>query len=327
MRAVLVYLSDTLPSSRIRVVQAVPHLHEAGVEAQAVRYPRTSREWGALRALARDCDVVMLQKKLLGPLEARKWRSLGRPVVFDFDDAIMFRDHEPFLSRRRAREFRRSVGVADAVVAGNGYLRSQITGVDDLRVLVLPSPVPHQVPLRWDQPQNTGPLTLGWVGGSKNLGSLEMIAGALAEVSRGHEVVLHILSDAPCQLPNVSTRHTPWSLAGQDAVVSTFDVGLMPLADTPWSKGKCAYKALQYMAAGVPVIASPVGMNVDVITHQENGWLADSAQDWVEGLRRLLGSSELRNRLGRAGRATIERGFTYPKLAAELANFLGSVAA
>ena len=118
-------------------------------------------------------------------------------------------------------------------------------------------------------------------------------------------------------------EHVPWSLARQDAAVAELDIGIMPLDEnSPFTRGKCSYKLLQYMAAGVPCVASPVGMNAEVVESGENGFLASTPAEWSEAFERLASSTELRERLGRAGRRRIEASHTYPATADRWATFL-----
>ena len=137
--------------------------------------------------------------------------------------------------------------------------------------------------------------------------------------------MLVVISEESPDLPGVSIEHIPWSLATQERDLASLDVGVMPLADSPWSRGKCAYKLLQYMAAALPVVASPVGMNTQVLVDGENGLAAASEDQWVEALTRLVCDPALSERLGAAGRRTAER-YGYPATAARWDPFLRRLA-
>ena len=189
---------------------------------------------------------------------------------------------------------------------------------------ILPSAVPSDVPQH--SPAGGGPLRVGWIGRASNLRYLAPLARALRRVAERTPLELVIVSDAALELHGVETRFVPWSLAREAREVAAFDVGVMPLALAgPWSRGKCAYKLLQYMAAGVPAVASRVGMNETVIRHGENGWLASDEDDWVEALSSLASDPEAAARMGRAGRATVEASYSIEAVAAQLARFLDTL--
>lgn len=322
MRALLVYQSVDLPSSRIRILQMAPHLVREGLEVHCVPHPRGAAERRQLRQAMEAHDVVVVQKKVPRGLARMWWRRCPKPVVYDFDDAIMFRDRPPFESRRRRRRFDEWVLGCDGIVCGNDYLASQCPAASPPR-LVAASPVPHDVPQRVERERER--LQVGWVGGGKNLPSLEAVLPALAELAQTVAFDLVIISDRRLDTGAVPVVHRQWSLEQQEEWIADLDVGLMPLEDSPWSRGKCAYKALQYMAAAVPVVATPVGMNAQLIEHESNGLLAEDLNEWTQMLARLSRDGALRERLGAAGRNTVEMRFTYDVIAARWAEFLREV--
>lgn len=322
MRALLVYQSEQLPSSRIRIAQMVPHLKAEGVQAEAVPYPADSAGHRALRRRMNACDVVVLQKKMPRGLQRGLWKRAPVPLVYDFDDAVMHEDVEPWTSPRRQRRFERTIALCDGVIAGNDYLASQVKGVE---VLVAPSPVPDEVPRASErEPNAVG--RLGWIGGKKNLISLKRIGSALRAVAERMEFILMVVSDGPFALEGVEVEYFRWSLSQQDRLVAEMDVGLMPLEDTPWHRGKCAYKALQYLAAEVPCIASPVGMNRQVIEPEVNGLLAADDSQWEAAIERLLADADERRRMGAAGRERVLAEYTYAEQARRWAKFLRKIA-
>jgi len=172
-------------------------------------------------------------------------------------------------------------------------------------------------------PGRPGPLRVGWVGRSGNLRYLRAIAPALARAASRRPLLLVVLSDQGLELPDVPVEHQPWELASEAAYIARFDVGLMPLdLAGPWSRGKCAYKLLQYMAAGVPAIGSDVGMNAELIEHDRNGLLARDLADWERLLVELADDPARRARLGAAGRRTVLEGYTVEAVADRLAALL-----
>jgi len=317
LHLLMVYADAHLPSSRIRILQMVPWLHRLDVVTTCIPYPRTLGERIALRRHVVRHDIVILQKRLLSLTARPLWSRLGRPLLFDFDDAIPFRErprHGGYLSTTRQRRFARTVRLADGIIAGNHFLAS-ICADDSKPLLISPSPVPYPVATCMDRPPNRVP-TLGWVGGAGNLDSLASFCGPLRRVAARRPLRLHILSNRPFQCDGIEVVNTPWRLASQEAEIAKFDVGIMPLeGESPWNHGKCAYKLLQYMAAGVASIASPVGMNREVIDDGTNGLLATDEAAWERALIRLLDDAPLRHRLGEAARQTVARAYTYPAIA------------
>jgi hypothetical protein len=303
----------------------LPHLQARGIECEATAYP--SRRSG-LRELVRRAalfDLVWLQKKLPGFLDYLVWRRLGVPLVFDFDDAICYRafpKRGSYYWPRRARRFRRITRLAAGVTCGNGYLSSLLPSGYGAPVLIYPSPVPIDVPRR-DYVAASGPLRLGWIGDGGNLGTLARVAPELAALSEKHRFVLRVISDRPFFAPGVNVENVPWSLTGQSSALAELDFGLMPLiADSPFDRGKCAYKVLQYMAAGVVPVAEAVGMNCEVIDHRRNGLLVPQGGSWESALDTAL--CLRREALGRMGTAALERAaaFSYERFAEDLTAFL-----
>ncbi|MBI2379088.1 MAG: glycosyltransferase [Deltaproteobacteria bacterium] len=321
----MVYQSEELPSSRLRVRELAPYLAPHGLVVEVLRYPRTMDERRRFLSTRRDADVILLQKKLPSTVDAFAWEHLSVPFVFDFDDAIMMRDrpkHGSYASATRSRRFTRIAKAAAGLVAGNRYLASFVEG--EKPVLVLPTPVPHRVPVR--EHSDSGPRVVGWLGLGRNLGTLLPLAEVLARAQAEHAFVLRVISDRPLELSGVRSEWIPWSKASEDEQLARLDVGIMALStESPWDKGKCSYKLLKYMAAGLPVIATKVGMNEEVVS-ERSGFLVEGPEAWLAPLLRLSRDLELRRRMGQTGRAFIERELTFEVAAARLAQFLRAVA-
>lgn len=318
-----------MASSRIRVLAMLPHLAQRGVVCEGVRYPKGPAALAALLRKARGYDGVWLQKKLPNWLDALLWRRCPVPVVFDFDDAICFRKDAKRGSYRspvRERKFRRVLGLAAAVTCGNRYLASLVPW-EGKPTLVYPSPVPTDVPQK-DYAAASEPWVLGWIGGKGNLSSLERIVPELAAVGRRQDFVLRVISAGQFSAGDLPVENIPWSIEGQEAQVAGFDLGLMPLdAASPFDLGKCSYKVLQYMAAGVVPVADAVGMNAEVIRDGENGRLVAEPRDWTRVLGELLGGDRGRLApLGAAARRDAEGHFSYERNAAALAEFFQGIA-
>lgn len=208
---------------------------------------------------------------------------------------------------------------------GNAFL-AEACGELSGPVAIVPSAVRGDVPLA--EPSQSGPLRIGWVGRRGNLGALRALGPTLARLATQREIELVVVSDASLEIAALQVSHRPWTLEGEATEIARFDVGVMPLdLEDPWSRGKCAYKLLQYMVAGVPAVGSDVGMNADLIQHGENGLLVRDAADWGRALLALADDPSLRRRLGRAGRATVLGRYTIEAVGDQLAAFLRQVAA
>lgn len=257
----------------------------------ATRLPGLARSWFG--------DVTWLERALL-PGHPTAEPMLRRPLVLDVDDAIWLRAPR---GRDQVRATARRTSVA---MAGNDFIADYLSQwIDDVRVV--PTGVDAQR-FRPSSSDRTGPLTVGWTGTSSNYPSLEPIVRALRHPLDQHDAELLIVADSEPAFLREGPRRVrfeQWSVARESALVREMDIGIMPLEDSDWARGKCAFKLLQYMASGVPFIASPIGMNNELIGAGA-GVAARRVADWPEIVDGLLGHPTLRNRLGSRGRQVVE---------------------
>lgn len=327
-----------VPSARFRVRQYAAPLRAFGVDLQEHAPRRPAHRligrggWGAhaqalgtrLPAIAatRRADVTLLQRELVSTRRTiESWTKA--PRVLDVDDAV-------YLKRDGAagHDLGRIAADCRMVLAGNRVLADWFSAwCDDVRL------VPTAVDTGRFAP--TGPAgrtegsetpseeaVLGWIGTAANAGNLAAIQPALARVLQRHPCArLRVVAERPPELPDLPPSRwefVPWSAAAEVDQLRSFTVGLMPLEDTPWNRGKCGFKLLQYMAVGSASVASPVGVNTDILGG--GGGLAATTQDgWVEALERLLADAALRRRLGREGRALVEARYSVAAVAPVLA--------
>jgi glycosyltransferase involved in cell wall biosynthesis len=317
-----------VPSSRIRIHQMAPHLARHGIDLVVSPFPKTFTERRRLLARLGDADVVMVHKELPTLLESLWLRRIKQPLVFDFDDAVFLRKRlrkGTYFSHHRMRRFRRMLSIYDAVIAGNDYL-ADACRKSKLPILVAPSPVPTDVPLASDRKPNPIPR-IAWIGLGSNLLYVRALAAPLRELAKRLDYRLVVISNAELAIEGVEIENIAWSLEGQERELARCDVGIMPLEiDSPWSQGKCAYKLLQYMAAGLPVVATKVGMNAQVVEHESNGLLVSTDAEWTAALERVLRDRTLATRFGTKARRRIEHDFAYQTLAARWADFLAALA-
>jgi glycosyltransferase involved in cell wall biosynthesis len=246
-------------------------------------------------------------------------RKHARFLIFDFDDAIWLRDsYSPkgILSRKRCSRFQSIVAVADRVVAGNAYLADRANA----RGVVIPTCVDHaRYPLA-DRTHSGD--TLVWIGSKSTQRGLEQFRPTLEAIGKSIPGIrLRLISDTALSLTHLPIEFVPWSAEREAIALAGADIGIAWVPDDPWSRGKCGLKLLQYMAAGLPVVANPVGVQADMVRHGRTGYQAESTETWVTAIRRLAANAALRRRLGAAGRILVEESYsvdTGGKLWAEL---------
>ncbi len=286
-----------------------------------------------LRTLRR-ADVVLLYREMfpLGPPLLEALLQSRTPFVYDFDDAIFLRATNPH--NRAASILKRPDKVGSIIAAaahttvGNDYL-AQYARRFSSQVSVLPTTldtVKYDRPAGWRRAP--GPLRLGWTGSTTTTAYLHTIDGALRRILSKQQVELVVVGSASYTLPGVAnTSSKPWRLATEVADVLEFDIGLMPLTDDEFALGKCGFKALLYMALGVPCVVSPVGVNASIVQHGVNGLLASTEEEWVDAVSNLINDESLRRRLATAGRETVVSGYDGRSVAPKFLSILEKAAA
>lgn len=339
---------------RFRVSQYIPHLREAGFDVtvssfytpeffklvyQPGHYAHKAAMFMALAARrvaelfsVGQYDLVLLYREAvpLGPpIIERMIAARGIPIVYDFDDAIFLRSVS---EANKAISFLKNPGrVATIlkhsrrVVVGNEFLAQYARRYNDA-VTVIPTAVDTTrfIPRPADaEPRRE--LVVGWIGSPTTFPYLEALAGVLREVSARHCFTLKVSgAGRSVDFPGVKVQEVRWSLADEVTLFNSCDVGVYPLTDDEWSKGKCGFKAIQCMACGVPVVAAAVGVNREIIVDGVNSFLASTPDEWVDKLGRLLSDRELRARMAAAGRRTIEEHYSLQVTAPRLAQVLAS---
>ena len=338
--AVVPSIYDRNPSQRYRIEQWEPHLRRLGMEIvyqpfedeelnRVLSHPgQMARKVGLiLKALGRrarglrgvrnfDAVYILREAALLGPpVFERLIYQTGTPFVFDFDDAVFERYVSPsngYLSYLKFPGKTRTVcRLAAHVMAGNEYLADFARRVNE-RVTVIPTTVDTEKYTVEPRAANDVPV-IGWTGSYSTAQHLLTLAGALRRLAERERFRLRLVG-APgmslSALAGVETEVLPWRSETEVADLRPFDIGVMPLPEDRWSRGKCGMKALQYMGLAIPTVCSPVGVNSDIIRDGANGLLAATEDEWVEKLGLLLRAPDLRARLGQAGRATVEEKYS-----------------
>ena len=328
--------SSVGPSSRYRVFQFLPHFQVAGIDCRvAPLFGDTyfsilevrSRAlqiclkipYVCARFLKRLATVLMLRRQDLviteGPLfpyappvVERLLRRLGQRVVVEMDDAI-------HLTPGHETKIPALLTLASGVIVGNERLAAYARQCSS-NVRVVPTVVDTDrfAPLERRGVTSNGhaddPITIVWMGLAYNLKYLTVLVPALRALQSQYPVKLRVVCSHAPQLAGVDVEFRPWDFSREVTDLQDATIGVMPLEDTEWARGKCGLKLLQYLAVGLPAVASPVGVNSDIIVNGENGFLAMTEDEWYERLLALCRQPELRTRMGQAGRKTVESGYS-----------------
>jgi glycosyltransferase involved in cell wall biosynthesis len=341
---------------RFRIAQFIPYLKSAGFDVtlsslftpeffrlvyKRGHYARKAISFAALslkrlkslRHLS-EFDLILIYREIfpIGPaiVERLLARRNGPPIVFDFDDAI-FLPNVSDANRligvlKNPRKVATIIRDSDHVITGNDYLADYARRFNPA-VTTIPTSVDTSlfVPSMNGSPMRSvpGDPVVGWIGSPTTGAYIRNLSNVLSRVRHRHPFVLRVSgAGEPFDIPGVTIQNEPWSLAREVELFNTCDIGVYPLTDDEWSKGKCGFKAIEFMACGVPVIASAVGVNCEIIQDGVNGFLASSESDWVDKLGCLLADPGLRRRFAEAGRRTVEARYSLqvnaPRLAATL---------
>lgn len=336
--ALVLYPPETVPGQRYRIEQWMPELTAQGITvelfpfvdqelmrllyqpgkyaAKATSFARCLLRVGKTLARLREYDAIYLFRAacLAGPAWMEQLLPLfGRPMVFDFDDAIFYlhtSQANRYLGWLKFPGKTASIcRLSQHVVVGNHYLADYARQFNDA-VSVIPSSVDTEIYLPQTAQPPASRIVVGWTGSSTSQTYLEAFAPMLRELIARYPIELRVHSDREPELPGVPYVWRKWSAETEVEEIRQFHIGLMPMPDEEWAKGKCAMKALLYMSLGIPAVCSAVGANCEVIQHGENGMLAATTEDWLGVLGALIEDAALRSRLGAAGRRTIEERYS-----------------
>lgn len=263
-----------------------------------------------------DYDLIFIQREcfMLGTAIFENLFSRKAKLIFDFDDAIWLpnvsKANKKFAFLKNPRKTAAILKKSSLVFAGNNYLASYARQFAN-RVEVIPTTIDTQryhKELKNHQPKEK--VTIGWTGTSTTLKYISLIQPALAELEKECNFELAVICDRAPELKLKNLRFIPWKLESEIDDLLQFDIGIMPLVDNQWSRGKCGFKILQYLALGIPTVASNVGVNAEIIQAGQNGYLATSMEEWKKYLKQLIESVSLRKQLGKKGREVVENRYS-----------------
>jgi glycosyltransferase involved in cell wall biosynthesis len=334
-----VHALDRAPGQRFRFEQYLGHLRQRGIEcdfsgildaaASKVLYSTgnvSKKVLLALRSLARRSllipslrryDLVFVQREALfigGPFLERAAKALGAKLVYDFDDAIWINDASQFNRRfawvKSPGKVPRIIAMADLVIAGNEYLADYARRLNQ-HVTIVPTTIDTDayIPRR---ARAEGPICIGWSGSFSTVQHFKTALPALRRIREKYQdrVRFKVIGDASYRNDDLKITGLAWRSETEVEDLRDIDIGLMPLPDDEWAKGKCGLKGLQYMALAIPTLMSPVGVNGQIIQSGVNGFLPHTEDDWVQMLSALIDSPELRAKVGAAGRQRVEEHYS-----------------
>jgi len=322
-------------SARYRALQYIPTLNHIGYitsvitpitkpSASIKRLLSRRTEENNILSAAKTSDIVFIQKRLFRVNFIKKLLTSGILLIFDFDDIIhtTHDDHWSALTKKRIeKRFQSICSLSNLVIAGNYYL-SEIAKQHSDNVIIIPTVVEFK---RYSEKKHykKDNIVLGWIGQPNNYNLIEEIFPVLHKISMKHkEVKLLIISKGNIHTNSIHIEQIEWQEDKETDDLLKIDIGIMPMTDNEWSKGKCALKAIQYMASGIPTVCSDVGENRNVVRNGIDGFLVKSEHDWITALETLITSEATRNRMGKSGRKRIQEHYSLEKTAPILASWI-----
>lgn len=313
MKLLILIQGREVAASRYRILQYVPYLEAQGIAATIEDFPDTPAEYLRLYRALPGYDCIFVQRKRFHYPFLPLFRARARRIVYDLDDAVMFKNSlagSPY-SRTRQRRFARMARASDVIIAGNTFLREQTVPYNP-QVIVVPTSIPVARYSLKDYARPKDIVTIGWIGDHGSIHYLEAMRPVWEEIGRRYpgRVELKIICDVFFDCEHIPVRKVPWSAETEVEELKDIDVGVMPLKDDPWSWGKCGLKILQYYGVGVPAVCTPVGVNRDAVADGGSGYWAATEAEWIRGLSALIEDAPARQAMGLEGRRRLEDGYT-----------------
>jgi glycosyltransferase involved in cell wall biosynthesis len=340
-------------STRQRLIQYLPHLAAAGIDvdhrpllpddyvrgvATGQRYPHARTLVAYVKRLRQlvsvtDADLIWVYAELF-PFLPGSWEKLafrsGKPVVYDCDDAFFhtYDSHPaPWARRMLAGKMEPLLRGAAAAGCGNSYLETYVSKFCG-NTMLLPTVVDSSLYGPAPGPRPDRPVTIGWIGSPSTWPYMRPILPVLRALAESRGIRVRVVGAGPAARADAfpGLDLIEWSEAREIEDVRAMDIGVMPLPDDIWALGKCGYKLIQYMACALPVVASPIGVNCEIVSPGENGFLATGESHWRDSLVRLIDDPDLRRTFGAAGRLRVEERYSLEVHAPRFVRLLRSAA-
>lgn len=311
-------------ASRYRVIQYLPFFKARNINYHIQEFPTGIKNWIPYLRGLESTDIVFVQRKRLPLYVLFYLKQLKKKIVYDFDDAVMFRNslaQNPY-SKRRQMSFRRMLRFTDLVIAGNGFLKSEASRYHrDVRIL--PTPIDAD---RYSQKEYSERpyVNIGWIGDHGSIHYMDSYRDVWEELGKRYKdrVALTIICDTFIDTKDIRLNKVQWRYETEIEELKKLDIGVMPLFNDLWSMGKCGYKIIQYMGVGVPSVCTPVGINRDVVENGVNGLWATTKKEWLDGISMLVDDYSLRVDMGIKGRKKVMEHYTVQSCAPVLIGWL-----
>lgn len=328
-------------STRYRIEQFIPYLKQEGIQC-AISYfispgfyrilykkgyffkkscffiiSTIKRLWDAINALRYDIIFVHLEVYPFGPpLFEYFWAILGKRIIYDLDDAIYLKNASKanwvLRSLKCPSKIPLLIRWSKRVIVCNFYLKEYATRfTDESKIEVIHTSIDTEKFIPLNNKSEKEKLTIGWIGSHSTAIYLERLTAILQKLSRKYNFVLRIIgAGSAVNIPEVGIENLEWTLKNDIENFQSLDIGIYPLIDCEWIKGKTGFKTIQYMSVGVPCVVSNVGSNKEIVSDGVNGFLADTDDEWMEKLSLLIDDRQLRQKIGEAGRNTVEERYS-----------------
>lgn len=311
--------------TRYRFPQFIPYFMENGIEVDLHRMASSPLRFSMMLNTLKEADIVVILRKLLTPWRLRLVRSVSKKLIFEYDDAIMYRSSRwsnQYSNTRRSR-FEAMVKACDLVIAGSRFLKEEaIKHADEKKILVIPTVVDIEKYPSKSYSSSKKNVIIGWLGSEGTLYYLKKLTPVFEAIGKRYPSVrLKIVCSDFFDVPPMRVIKKHWSEKDEVTDLQGFDIGLGPLTDDVWTRGKCGLKLVQYLAVGVPVVCSPVGANKEIVTEGVGFWASDT-QEWIEKLGILIDNPGLRKKMGERGRERIKKEYSLQAMAPKLVDIL-----
>jgi hypothetical protein len=319
------------PCYRYRMQAFLPALKAIGFQVDSICLHRGILARTRQLFAARGRDVVIVQRKLMASAQIGILRSMAQRVVYDMDDALFCRDGlqgKGTYSRKLTSRFRATMRSVDLAIVGNEYLKQHAAEhLDPCCIEVVPTCVdPSGYPIARHLAVGAN-VKLAWIGQACTLQAMASARSCISAAGRRLPgLTLRIICDARIDIDDLLVELCPWSLTSEAADLASADIGISWLPDNPFHRGKCALKILQYMAAGLPVVANPVGVASAIVAHGKSGFIASTPEEWADAIERLALSPALRRQMGIEGRKIVEDNYSVAVWGPRFAKLVGNAA-
>ncbi len=327
---------EIVASSRTRVYQYIPYIEENNIGCRIISMNEISAKKGGLKIMefmfkksiikiikylkiinyTRNFDILFIQK-VLPPILIQKIITLfNKKIIFDFDDAIwalhpndrrLYSKLKNLIKKLRLRHL---IKVSKLVITLDNIFIKEYVEKYNKNILLLNTPVNCEVLIPKTN-KRSKEIVIGWIGNPENTYYLKPLLGVFKEISRKYSnVVFKLVGSSKIGIVGINFKIKEWSLESEIEDLQSFDIGIMPLTDDEWSKGKGGYKLLQYMAVGIPCVASPIGINSKLVKEGVNGYLARTEEEWFKKLEHLIKHRKIRETMGIEGRKIVNEKYS-----------------